>query len=72
MSFPLISIPLQNAIAFSVYQFWMTFFIGKTHKKLSYWQKYIFYENLSACCGCIAGSTAAFLSCPIELTKCKL
>ncbi|CAD8061295.1 unnamed protein product [Paramecium primaurelia] len=64
MSFPILSIPITNAIVFSVYEFWRSFFIGNSNKQLTYFQ--------TAFCGSIAGSSAAFFSCPIELTKCKL
>ncbi|CAD8053128.1 unnamed protein product [Paramecium sonneborni] len=64
MSFPILSIPITNAVVFSVYEFWRKFFIGNSNKQLTYFQ--------TAFCGSIAGSSAALLSCPIELTKCKL
>ncbi|CAK85201.1 unnamed protein product (macronuclear) [Paramecium tetraurelia] len=64
MSFPILSIPITNAVVFSVYEFWRKFFIGNSNKQLTYFQ--------TAFCGSIAGSSAALFSCPIELTKCKL
>ncbi|CAD8051870.1 unnamed protein product [Paramecium sonneborni] len=64
MLFPFISVPILQATVFSTHEFWKRFFVGDSKQQLSC------YQNMIA--GGLSGLAASFISCPVELAKCRL
>ncbi|CAK55679.1 unnamed protein product (macronuclear) [Paramecium tetraurelia] len=64
MLFPFISVPILQATVFSNHEFWKRFFVGDSKQSLTC------YQNMIA--GGLSGLAASFISCPVELAKCRL
>lgn len=72
MEFPLIAVPILNAVVFTTYEFCRRIITTDDMAPMEYWKMYKFIHNFRAICGGSAGFVSAFLSSPIELAKCRL